>query len=372
MSKIQAVESIAQLQPYIPGKPIDELEREYGVKNAVKVASNENPLGPGPKVQARLKELLSNPIEFSRYPDGNGFVLKNKLLEHLSDNNDLSIEQIILGNGSNDILDMLARTFATKNDEIIFSEFAFAVYPISTQAVGATAVVTKAIDWGHDLDAMLGAITEKTRLIFIANPNNPTGTCLSADSLLSFLNKVPDNIIVVIDEAYEEYASGHFDGYHSMLSSLNKFSNLVVTRTFSKAYGLASFRIGYSVSSIAIAELLNRVRQPFNNNTFALELAAVALDDKQHIEQCVDLNRQGMSYLIKSFETLSLSYIPSAGNFVCVKIGPDCTEVYEKLLYEGVITRPVANYNMPEYLRITVGTMAENERVIDALTKVLA
>jgi histidinol-phosphate aminotransferase len=243
------VDNIAQLQPYIPGKPIDELERDYGVSNAVKVASNENPLGPSPKVVSHLQELLQKPLEFSRYPDGNGFVLKNKLIKKLSDSDMLfSSNQVTLGNGSNDVLDLLARTFATKGDEIIFSQFAFAVYSIVAQAVGATSVVTKAIDWGHDLDAMQKAITKKTRLIFIANPNNPTGTCLSAQNLQKFMQQIPQHVVVVIDEAYEEYAShsasGFSETYHSMLSSINRYENLVITRTFSKAYGLAAFRVG--------------------------------------------------------------------------------------------------------------------------------
>lgn len=373
----QAVASVARLHPYIPGKPVDELEREYGVKNAVKVASNENPLGPSPHVISHLTSLLQNPQELSRYPDGNGFVLKKKLLDKLSPMvSDLSMEQITLGNGSNDILDMLARTFAGSNDEVIFSQYAFAVYPIATQAVGAAAVITQAVNWGHDLDAMLAAISDKTRLIFIANPNNPTGTCLSEKDLCSFLQKVPQNIVVVIDEAYEEYAahplSGFSESYHSLISSLADFNNLVITRTFSKAYGLASFRVGYSLSSSAIAELLNRVRQPFNNNTFALESAAIALDDAQHLQKGVELNWQGMAYLTDGFKSLGLNYIPSAGNFVCVQTGADSAQIYEKLLYEGVITRPVANYQMPEHLRISIGTMDENHRVLAALKKVLA
>ncbi|MCU7799088.1 MAG: histidinol-phosphate transaminase [gamma proteobacterium symbiont of Lucinoma myriamae] len=372
----QAVECVALLHPYIPGKPVDELEREYGVKNAVKVASNENPLGPSPHVISHLSALLKKPQELSRYPDGNGFVLKKKLLDKFSPIiSDLSIDQITLGNGSNDILDMLARTFASKNDEVIFSQYAFAVYPIATQAIGATAVITPAVNWGHNLDAMLTAISDKTRLIFIANPNNPTGTCLSADDLRTFLQKVPKNIVVVIDEAYEEYAahpqSGFSESYHSMISSLADFKNLVITRTFSKAYGLASFRVGYSLSSSAIAELLNRIRQPFNNNTFALESAAIALDDTQHLQLGVDLNWQGMTYLTDGFKSLDLNYIPSAGNFVCVQTGADSAAIYEKLLYEGVITRPVANYQMPEHLRISIGTMDENHRVLEALKKVL-
>ncbi len=375
------VEYIGRLQPYIPGKPVEELEREYGVSNAVKVASNENPLGPSSKVVAHLQKLLQNPLELARYPDGNGFILKNKLIEKLgtklsSETFTLSSKQITLGNGSNDVLDLLARTFATKGDEVIFSQYAFAVYPLATQAVGATAVMTKAKDWGHDLNAMLDHITDKTRLIFIANPNNPTGTCLPGKNLQTFMEQVPRHIVVVIDEAYEEYAShpdsGFSDDYHSMLASLGEFENLVITRTFSKAYGLASFRIGYCVSSSAIADLLNRVRQPFNNNSFALEAASVALDDQSHINKGVELNWQGMAFLVDGFKRLKLNYIPSAGNFICVQTGPDSAQIYQKLLYKGVITRPVANYQMPEHLRISIGTMAENQRVVEALEKVLA
>ncbi len=377
MSLPSAIECVTQLHPYIPGKPVDELEREYGVKNAVKLASNENPLGPSPKIISHLSHLLSNPQELSRYPDGNGFILKNKLIEKFAGENiKLSADQITLGNGSNDVLDLLARTFASNNDEIIFSQYAFAVYPITTQAVGATAVVTSAVNWGHDLDAMLDAVTQKTRLIFIANPNNPTGTCLAASQLQDFLKQVPENIVVVIDEAYEEYAShpdSPFSGsFHSMLPVLEQFNNLVITRTFSKAYGLASFRVGYGLSSAAIADLLNRVRQPFNNNTFALESAVIALDDQAHLLKCVELNWRGMSCLKQGFKSLSLSYISSAGNFICVRLGENCASIYDKLLYEGVITRPVANYQMHDYLRISVGTMAENQRLLTALKKVLA
>ena len=373
----EAVKGVANLSPYIPGKPVDELEREYGVSNIVKLASNENPLGPSPKVVAHLKKILNNPLELSRYPDGNGFILKNKLVEKLSLD---SVDQITLGNGSNDVLDILARTFSGVGDEVIFSQYAFAVYPIATQAVGATAVITQAKDWGHDLKAMLSAITEKTKLIFIANPNNPTGTCLNKQNLQKFLQQVPEHIVVVIDEAYEEYAShpdsilssGITKNYHSMLPDLNQFKNLVVTRTFSKAYGLASFRVGYSVSSIDIADLLNRVRQPFNNNSLALEAATIALDDQQHITQSAELNWQGMSMLCNAFKKLKLDYIPSAGNFISVKVGNNSADIYEKLLHEGIIIRPVANYQMSDYLRISIGTMDENQRALTALQKILA
>ncbi len=372
---IQAVTGVANLSPYIPGKPIATLEREYNVQNAVKVASNENPLGPSPEVLSHLSDLLSKPQELARYPDGNGFVLKDKLVKHLSPIlPQLNTEQITLGNGSNDVLDILARTFAGVGDEVIFSQYAFAVYPIATQAVGAAAVVTKALNWGHDLNAMLDAISDKTKLIFIANPNNPTGTCLSASELKNFLNQVPAHIVVVVDEAYEEYAahklSGVSERYQSVLAEIQHFENLVVTRTFSKAYGLASFRAGYSISSQYIADLLNRVRQPFNNNTFALECAAIALDDQEHIQQSVTLNWQGMAVLIDGFKAMKLDYIPSAGNFICVQTGADSARIYEKLLYEGVIVRPVANYQMFEHLRISIGSANENQRVLDALERI--
>ncbi len=367
----QAVDCINRLQPYIPGKPIEELEREYGVTNAVKLASNENPLGPSPNVLSYLKTSLLKPLEFSRYPDGNGFVLKNKLVNFFSQYQ-LMPEQITLGNGSNDVLDIIARTFASIGDEVIFSQYAFAVYPIATQAVGANAVVTQAIDWGHDLRAMLDNITQQTRLIFIANPNNPTGTYLTFDELQQFIRQVPEHVVVVIDEAYDEYAVATSDGYASMLPVVKDFNNLIVTRTFSKAYGLASFRVGYAISSEQIADLLNRVRQPFNNNTLALESAAIALHDQEHILQCVQLNTQGMNYLTDGFHNLGLTYIPSSGNFVCLNVGSNCAEIYEKLMYEGVITRPVANYKMSDYLRISVGTMDENKRAMEALKKILA
>ncbi len=367
-----AVPGVRKLQAYQPGKPIEELEREYGITDAVKLASNENPLGPSPKVTAHLAKILSRPAELSRYPDGNGFGLKNRLADMLS----IHISQITLGNGSNDVLELLARAFAGPGDEVIFSQYAFAVYPIVTQAVGATAVVTEAMAWGYDLNAMLKAINDNTRLIFIANPNNPTGTCLGAAALKAFINQVPDNILIVVDEAYEEYAvhpkSGFSENYQSVLPWLNDYSNLVVTRTFSKAYGLAGLRVGYALSSAEVADVLNRVRQPFNNNSLALEAAAIALTDQDYIQQVVELNWQGMEFLTRGFILADLPYIPSAGNFVCLQTGPDSAEIYAQLLAEGVIVRPVANYQMPEHLRISVGTMDENQRMISALHKVMS
>ncbi|MDX1824171.1 MAG: histidinol-phosphate transaminase, partial [Thiohalomonadales bacterium] len=276
-----ATPGVQALQPYQPGKPLTELEREYGIREAVKLASNENPLGPSPAALAAIREQLA---DLARYPDGNGFALKAALAQK----HNIDAAQITLGNGSNDILELLARAFVTTEHEVIFSQHAFAVYPIVTQAVGAKAVVTAARQWGHDLDAMLAAINEKTRLIFIANPNNPTGTWLTRQQLEAFFSRVPSHVVVVLDEAYFEYASDPAMGaseYPNGIQWLKTCSNLVVTRTFSKAYGLAGLRVGYSISQAPIADLLNRVRQPFNVNSLALAAAEAALQDKGHLEK---------------------------------------------------------------------------------------
>ncbi len=361
-----ATKGVQALQPYQPGKPLQELEREYGITQAVKLASNENPLGPSPVALRVIAEQLP---ELARYPDGNGFTLKTALAKKHA----VAIEQITLGNGSNDILELLARAFVTPEHNIIFSQHAFAVYPIVTQAVGAKAVVTAARDWGYDLDAILAAIDTNSRLIFIANPNNPTGTWLSHHDLEQFLARVPSHVIVVLDEAYYEYASHAVLGdnqYPDGMQWLTRFPNLVVTRTFSKAYGLAGLRIGYSVSHPDVADVLNRVRQPFNVNSLALAAAEAALEDHEHLAKGLACNIAGMQQYMNTCADLNLDYIPSIGNFICVKVGEAAT-IYERLLREGVIVRPVANYDMPEYLRITIGTAEENDRCIAALQKVI-
>lgn len=362
-----AVPGIRQLAPYQPGKPISELKREYGLSEVVKLASNENPLGPSPKAIAAIPAELD---DLARYPDGNGFALKKKLSEKYS----ITPDQITLGNGSNDVLEFAARTFAQTNDEIIFSQHAFAVYPLVTQAIGARAVVVPANNWGHDLDAMLAAITDRTRVIFIANPNNPTGTWLSETEISDFLGKLPERVIVVLDEAYFEYATSPAmgaNGYPDGMPLLNKHNNLIVSRTFSKAYGLAGLRVGYGVSSAAITNLLNRVRQPFNVNSLALAAACAALDDQSHIDRSVDLNVTGMGMLRAAFDEMKLGYIPSVGNFICIDLGIDATHAYHELLKKGVIVRPVANYEMPNHLRVTIGTRQENETFLKALAEVL-
>ncbi|NOZ53491.1 MAG: histidinol-phosphate transaminase [Gammaproteobacteria bacterium] len=362
-----AAPGLKSLHPYQPGKPIDELQREYGVARVVKLASNENPLGPSPRV---LEALRTEMTELARYPDGNGFTLKKALSEHLQ----VDAAQLTIGNGSNDLLELIGRAFVTPANEVIFSEHSFAVYPLVTQALNARAVVTPAKDWGNDLDAIRRAIVPDTRLIFIANPNNPTGTWLDSQCLETFLADVPKHVIVVLDEAYFEYASGACMGvadYPNALQWLNQYSNLIVTRTFSKAYGLAGLRVGYCVSHPQITDLLNRVRQPFNVNQLALAGANAALQDNAYLERVVALNCSEMRMLCKAFDTLGLVYIPSVGNFVAVDVGQNAASLYDALLHEGVIVRPVANYGMPQHLRVTVGTEEENNIFVASLKKVL-
>jgi histidinol-phosphate aminotransferase len=353
---------IAGLKPYIPGKPVSELERELGITNSIKLASNENPLGPPDSV----KKILAGEIDdLSLYPDGSGYRLRNKLAKM----HGASAAGITLGNGSNDVLDMIARVFLGADSEAVFSQYAFAVYPIVTQAVGATARAIPAVDYGHDLEAMLSAINDKTRVVFIANPNNPTGTWLRSDELRRFVEAVSKDVIIVIDEAYFEYVDE--TDYPDTSSWVSEFDNLIVTRTFSKAYGIAGLRVGYSLSHPDVADLLNRVRQPFNVNSMSLVAAETALDDKDYLARAVELNRQGMQQYIDAFTEMGLEWIPSVGNFISVNLARDASQVDKRLLQEGVITRPVANYGMPQYLRISIGLPEENTRCIASLKKVL-
>ncbi|MGV6395985.1 histidinol-phosphate transaminase [Pseudomonas caspiana] len=360
-----ALPGVQKLSPYVPGKPVDELARELGIDPAkiIKLASNENPLGASPRALQAIRDELA---ELTRYPDGNGFELKKRLAERCG----VQSDQVTLGNGSNDILELVARAYLAPGLNAVFSEFAFAVYPIVTQATGATAHVVPAKDWGHDLPAMLAAIDSNTRVVFIANPNNPTGTWFGPDALSRFLAAVPEHVLVVLDEAYIEYAQGGElpDG----LDYLAEHPNLLVSRTFSKAYGLASLRVGYGLSSPAVADVLNRVRQPFNVNSFALAAACAALDDVDYVTKSRQLNLVGMEQLEGGLRLLGLTWIPSRGNFLAVDIGRDAAPVYQALLREGVIVRPVAGYGMPHHLRVSIGLLEENTRFLEALARVLA
>lgn len=356
---------VQKLSPYVPGKPVEELARELSLDPAgiVKLASNENPLGPSPKVLDAIRAELS---ELTRYPDGNGFALKQRLAERYS----VGINQVTLGNGSNDILELVARAYLAPGLNAVFSEHAFAVYPIATQAVGSEGRAVPARNWGHDLDAMAAAIDENTRVVFVANPNNPTGTWFDAAALGGFLARVPECVLVVLDEAYIEYAEGQElpDG----LAFLADYPNLLVSRTFSKAYGLAALRVGYAISSPVIADVLNRVRQPFNVNSLALAAACAALDDADYLLASRKANDAGMLQLETGFRQLGLEWIPSRGNFIAVDFARDAAPINQALLREGVIVRPVAGYGMPTFLRISIGTEQENARFLDVLRQVLA
>ena len=354
---MNACESILGLTPYQGGKPIEELARELGLKKISKLASNENPLGISKKVRKAINESLSS---INRYPDGNCFELK----EAIAKKHNLLSEMISLGNGSNEFLELIARVFVSnQTDEVIFSQYAFVVYPLVTQALGATAIVSPANNFGHDLDSMLSLISNQTKLIFIANPNNPTGTLLSDDDLYRFLKQVPDNIPVVLDQAYFEYLN--IDD--QAISWLNEFENLIISRTFSKAYGLAGLRVGYSICSTLIADYINRVREPFNVNHTAQMAAIAALNDDEYLTDSVKMNSDGYSQLVKGFQAFGLNYIPSYANFIAVEFN-DAMSTYNNLLKEGVIVRPV---EMKNYLRISIGTPNENEHLLEALGKVL-
>jgi len=354
---------VRAIAPYQPGKPISELAREFGLAESsiVKLASNENPLGISPLAQQAIQAALP---ELALYPDGNGFVLKDAICQRYG----VELSQIVLGNGSNDVLELAARAFLQPGVEAVYSQHAFAVYPLVTLAVGATGISVKADNFAHDLAAMRAAITPNTRLLFIANPNNPTGTLLGKAELLAFLRDVPKHVLVVLDEAYDEYLPDALKA--ESISWLAEFDNLIVTRTFSKAYGLAGLRVGFALAHPKVADLMNRVRQPFNVNSLALVAAAAALQDDDFVRRTRELNDAGMAQVTAGAKRLGLDYIPSFGNFVSVRI-PDAANVYRRLLGNGVIVRPVAAYEMPDYLRVSIGLESENARFLQVLEQLL-
>jgi len=358
---------IRAIAPYQPGKPITELAREFGLDEAkiVKLASNENPSGLSPRARKAIEAALD---ELFRYPDG--FDLTKAIAERLG----VGMERVVLGNGSNDLLEMVAIAFLAPGRAAVFAQHSFAVYPLATQARGAQSIVVPARAYGHDLDAMLAAITPDTRVVFIANPNNPTGTMLSADEVEGFLRRAPRSVLVVLDEAYNEYLEPPLRC--PSIAWLGRYPNLVVLRTFSKAYGLAGLRVGYAACHPDVAAMLHRVRQPFNVNNLALVGAIAALDDTEFVEKSYQLNVAGMKQLMAGFRRLGLAWIPSFANFVCVEIpragGKSAAgAVYQRLLRQGVIVRPVGGYGMPDHLRVTVGLPEENERFLGALEKAL-
>ncbi len=362
---------IRAIAPYQPGKPIAELERELGISGIVKLASNENPLGASPLAVAAMHAAMS---DIARYPDGSGFDLKTALSERYQ----IEPACIVLGNGSNDLLELAARAFLAPGDKVVYADHAFAVYALATQAAGATGISVPATKgFGHDLSAMLQAVVQhKVKMVFIANPNNPTGTFLGAAELLEFLRAVPPQVLVVLDEAYNEYLPQNLR--YDSVSWLRDFPNLIISRTFSKAYGLAGLRVGYALADKLVADMLNRVRQPFNVNSVAQAAAVAALQDEAFVRQTCELNQAGMDQITQGLTRLGLEFIPSYGNFVCCHIanpaesgGKGAGQMYRRLLELGVIVRPIANYGMPDYLRVSIGLESENEKFLSALAQAL-
>jgi histidinol-phosphate aminotransferase len=368
MSKQLGPDYVRAIAPYQAGKPIAEVAREFGLDEAaiVKLASNENPFG----VPESSKQAMAAAVaDLGRYPDANGFDLKAALARRY----DVPADWITLGNGSNDILEIAAHAFVQRGEAIVYAQYSFAVYALATQGVGARAIVVPAVDHGHDLDAMLAAIDADTRLVFIANPNNPTGTFIPAPRIEAFLDKVPAGVIVVLDEAYNEFLAPE----HQFESAqwVRKYPNLLVSRTFSKAYGLAGLRVGFGIAQPAVTDLMNRIRQPFNVNSLAQAAAVAALNDKEFLAKGAANNTAGYNQLTDAFKALGLQYVPSFGNFVLVKVGEDDgagARVNLALLKQGVIVRPVGNYGLPQWLRISIGLPEENAVFIDALKKALA
>lgn len=350
---------IRSIAPYVGGKPISDLAREMGLdpNNIIKLASNENPLGVSPKAHMAMMDAVD---DIARYPDGNSVELRQAVSQKFN----LSPDQLVFGNGSNDILELAARAFLAPTDEAVYSQHAFAVYGLVTQAVGAQGIVVPAKDFGHDLDAMFAALTPKTRVVFVANPNNPTGTLLAKTELKAFIEKVPQHTLVVLDEAYDEYLSDA-DKAES-IAWLSEFDNLIISRTFSKAYGLAGLRVGFGLTSPPIADLMNRVRQPFNVNSIAQAAAVASLSDDEFVERTRALNNAGMVQITQGLKALGLDYIPSFANFVSFRVS-DATGVNQRLLAQGIIVRPIANYEMPEYLRVSIGLFSENAKFLEAL-----
>lgn len=357
-----AVSGVRGLSPYQPGKPIEELERELGIKDIIKLASNENPLGIPASAASAIEKVLP---QLALYPDGSAFGLKSKLANHLS----VEINQITIGNGSNELLDLAARVFLSPENNAVVSRHAFIVYPIAVNALGAELRIAEAKNFGHDLDEMAKLIDASTRLVFIANPNNPTGNWLGIAEIEKFLYQIPANVIVVLDEAYHEYVDK--PDYASGLTILDKFPNLIVSRTFSKAYGLAGLRVGYCVSNYEIADLLNRLREPFNVNSLALAAAEAVLDDAQYLAKGLAVNREGMKQLESGLRDLGLPFVESAGNFILVDFGCDAMPLYQSFLHEGVILRPVGVYELPKFLRVSIGLPEQNSRFLAACKKVL-
>ncbi len=368
MSILFGPDYVRAIAPYQGGKPIAEVAREFGLDeaNIVKLASNENPLGMPESARAAIQKASA---DIGRYPDGNGFELKAAITAKYG----VPSDWITLGNGSNDILELVTHAMVQPGQSVIYSEFSFAVYALAAQAVGARALVTPAVKYGHDLQGMTERITSDTRLIFIANPNNPTGTFIPAAQIEAFLKTVPQEVVVVLDEAYNEYLAPELQ--YESIAWVRRYPNLLVSRTMSKAYGLAGLRIGFGIAQPSITDLLNRIRQPFNVNSLAQAAAIAALGDSAFLKESARVNSEGYLQLTKAFDAMDLEYVPSFGNFVMVRVGSDDgagARINLALLKQGIIVRPVGNYGLPQWLRVTIGLPQENAAFLAALRKALA
>jgi len=351
---------VCDLVAYEPGKPIEETARELGLDPAtiVKLASNENPLGPAPMAQEAMRKEMD---QVHIYPDGGGYKLRSALAEK----HGLGLENVVLGNGSNEIIELLCHCFLNPKAELIAAEHAFVVYKLMATLFGAKYVEIADPGFIHDVDGMADAITADTRLVFIANPNNPTGTLVGQEALDRFMDRLPEHVVAVFDEAYYEF----LDDAPDTLKYVKEGRNVCVLRTFSKAYGLAGLRIGYGLASPQVASILQKARQPFNANSMAQAAALAAMNDNQHVQQTLATNNTGLAFYEKAFAERGLEYVPSVANFILVKVG-DGDDLFQKMLQKGVIIRAMSGYKLPEWVRISIGTQAENERCIEVFDEV--
>lgn len=366
---IKPLQYVSKIKPYVPGKPIKELEREFGIKGSIKLASNENPLGPSPKALEAVKELLSENGGLNRYPDDSGYYLKNALSEKLSRGGNgsragIGADETILGNGSNSLIDVAVRTFMGPGDEAIMGSPSFVFYPIAVGSVGGISIEVPLVDYRHDLTAMADAITEKTKIVFIANPNNPTGTINKRDEIERFMKKVPEGVLVVMDEAYYEYV--HDSEYPDTLKYLFEGRDILILRTFSKVYGLAGLRIGYGMAPKTVISEMDKIRGPFNTNSAAQVAALHALKDDEHLKRTIDINERGKAFLYKELGAMGIRYVPTEASFIYMPLKIESRDIYNALLKTGVIIRPVG----PKEIRVTIGLPEENKRFIEALKKV--
>lgn len=362
---LKPLDYVAAIKPYVPGKPLAELERELGITNSVKLASNENPLGPSPKAVAALASYLTSGGDLHRYPEGSGYYLKSALAGALSrEGVTVGLDELILGNGSNELLDIAVRTFMGPGDEAVMARPSFVVYSLAVQSVGGRAVEAPLVDYRHHLEAMADAVTDRTKIVFVANPNNPTGTSNTQEEFARFMDRIPEGVLVVVDEAYFEYVQD--PAYPDTLQYYADGRDIIILRTFSKAYGLAGLRIGYGIARAALLIEMNKIREPFNTSTPAQLAALHALDDREHLKKSVEVNEQGKRYLYKELGALGIPYVPTETNFIYLPLGRDAKSLYEALLRLGVIVRPMG----PQELRVTIGLPEENRRFIEALKTV--